>query len=82
MSLTALKFFLHNDLKRYWPYVWYVDKAKTNRGFELYFLCKGAFSPKKRLDFAFFGLSGFGFINFDSQKSKFPMKFNMFIIIF
>ena len=30
VSLTELNLFLLNDLKRYWPYIWYVDKAKTH----------------------------------------------------
>ena len=51
-------------------------------GFGMVFLCKGAFSPKKCIKFAFFCSSGSGFINFDSQKSKFPMMFNMFVNMF
>ena len=30
VSLTALNKFLLNDLNMYWPYVWYVDEAKTH----------------------------------------------------
>ena len=29
VSLTVLNKFLLNDLKSYWPYLWYVDEAKT-----------------------------------------------------
>ena len=90
VSLTALNTFLHNDFKRYWPYVWYVKEAKTHscqdlekkRGMELYFLCKGAFSPTKWHNFALFCLNGFGFINFESQESEFPIVLNMFVNMF
>ena len=55
---------------------------KKKLGMELYFLCKGAFSPKRQHNFAFFCLNGFGFINFESQESEFPMVFNMFVNMF
>ena len=31
VSRTALNLFLLNDMKRYWPYAWYLDKAKRHR---------------------------------------------------
>ena len=49
---------------------------------ELYFLCKGAFSPKKLPTFAFYCLNGIGFVNFDSKESEFLMVFDMMVNMF
>ena len=58
-------------LKGYWPFIWYVDKAKTqslenlekNRGIKCYLLCYNAFSPTIIAKFSFYLHKWIWFIN-------------------
>ena len=85
MSLIALNTFLLNDLKRQWPYIWYMDKAKTYslqnlsttiRACHFFFFCQEIFF------IFFFGFSKFWFLNFGPTRSEFPIVFEIFVNMF
>ena len=58
----------------YWPYVWYVDKAKLNSlqdgVLNFIFSFHTLLIQKKYEHFAFFGFSEFGFINLEPGVTK------------
>ena len=62
MSLTALTYFLLNDLKGIGP------MSGMSWGMSFYFLCQDAFSLKKGAFFAFFCLSGFFLLTLTPKK--------------
>ena len=83
MSLTALNKLLHDDLKNTGPMsgTWAEPRHTAVRilkktGYRI------AFLSKKATQSFLFCLNGFGFINFESQESEFPMVFNMFVNMF
>ena len=69
MSLTALKFFLLNDLKSYWPYLWYEDKAKKSSVKDFQKVLEHITYYKKIPSFAiFFAKMNFGLLTLTPKK--------------
>ena len=68
--------------KRYWPYIGYVDEAKTHSLKDLSKCFRRLFAQQKFKYLCFLSSSRFGIINFDPQRRKFPMVFHIFVNIF